>query len=708
MSEKRIFVSSLSTEFAQERESLKLFIDRDDRMRDFFELLLPDDSSDQTTRRPYLTEVEQCDIFIGLIGKKAGPVIRDDKTAVELEFEQALKAKKLCLIFVKGINDNGRDARMTALIRKVGAQLLYRRFSNKRDFDAALRDGLLPHLHRLRGTFGPETEPEYHIVFVRAPASVPYFQKPAIVLAPASESPNEFGQRTLFRYQIMLQDVPPINGHLHLGFVDEGEDFRNPADAIEHLLGQVNSGEVLKASDVPEFYTLQPDMESYRKLVGGLGELRARGLLESINDLVVVGRSQSPPRWLDEVMNSKQFNFSFMRNSETFFALRNAESILGGLNAEDLAGISSQLHLSFKLSTFQNTHEIDFRFENDGVLPKRIAVVIGKNGVGKSQSLAHIVKFLLDGDQDGLRDPVNGRPIINRLLAVSSPGETYTTFPPPPRFPGQIKYRQIFLSRRQRGNAELGLGRVLVELSRSEEKIKARGRWSFFCEAIRSIVPPEELYVRVKKAKENTPDWLQEPFPLSELQEGDSRRRLERWSAVDLQADVCRYIDGKPVPLSSGQLTFIRFAIQACLYIENGTLILCDEPETHLHPNFISQFVHLLDTLLIETGSFAILATHSPYLVRETPRSQVIVLRESKPKTIEVAPVRLKTLGANVGAISAFVFQDEPFGSSVSELVKRLTAKGVEGWKELESLESELPAETIMHLRRIIEPEVKK
>ena len=704
MSEKRIFVSSLFAEFEQEREALRRFIRLDERMRDFFELSLPEGSSDHL-RHPFMAEVDRCDIFIGLIGKKSGQAIFDGKTAVEVEFEQALKSRKLCLIFVKGLNDNGRDARMTALIRKVGAQLLYRRFSNKREFDAALRDGLLPHLHRLRGTFGPETEPEYHIAFVHAPASVNYLQKPAIVLAPASESPNEFGQRTLFRYQIMLQDVPPINGHLHLGFVDEGKDFRSPADAIEHLLGQVNSGEMLKASDVPEFYTLQPDMESYRKLIGGLGELRARGLLASINDLVVVGRSQSPPSWLDEVMNSNQFNFSFMRNSETFFALRNAESLLGGLDAEEMSGISNQLHLSFKLSTFQNPHEIDFRFENDGILPKRIAVVIGKNGVGKSQSLAHIVDSLLHGDLDGLRDPINGRPIINRLLAVSSPGETYTTFPPPPRFASRIKYRQIFLSRRQRGNSELGLGQVLVELSRSEESIKAKARWSFFCEAIRPVVPPELLYVRVKKANVNTPGWLKEAFPLSELQEGNARRRLERWSAVDLQADVCRYIDGKHVPLSSGQLTFIRFAIQACLYIENGTLILCDEPETHLHPNFISDFVRLLDKLLEETGSFAILATHSAYFVREVTRSQVIVLRDSGRQTIEVAPVRLKTLGADVGAISAFVFEEEPYGSLVSELGKRLAAEGKSGIEVLKSIEQELPAETVMHLRKTLNGE---
>lgn len=401
-------------------------------------------------------------------------------------------------------------------------------------------------------------------------------------------------------------------------------------------------------------------------------------------------------------MNSNQFNFSFMRNSDTYFALKNAESLLGGLAAENLGGISKQLHLTFKLSTFQNRHEIDFQFEHDGTLPKRIAVLIGKNGVGKSQALAHIVESLLKGDQSELQDPINRRPLINRLLAVSGPGETITTFPTPPPFSERIKYRRIFLSRRLRGNTELGLGDVLVELSRSEESIKARGRWGFFCEAIRSIVPPEQLYVRVKKAEEDTPEWLKEPFPLSELQEGDARRRLERWGAVHPQEDVCRYINGKIVPLSSGQLTFVRFAIQACLYIENGTLILCDEPETHLHPNYISDFVRLMDKLLEETGSFAILATHSAYFVREVTRSQVIVLRESGQHMIEVAPVRLKTLGADVGAISAFVFEEEPYGCLVAELGRRLAAEGKRGVEVLKSIEQELPAETVMHLRRTL------
>ena len=75
-----------------------------------------------------------------------------------------------------------------------------------------------------------------------------------------------------------------------------------------------------------------------------------------------------------------------------------------------------------------------------------------------------------------------------------------------------------------------------------------------------------------------------------------------------------------------GEISFLKFAAQVSLHIENGSLLLLDEPETHLHPNFISRFVSLLDSLLAITGSAAIIATHSAYFVREVFREQVTVL----------------------------------------------------------------------------------
>ena len=48
--------------------------------------------------------------------------------------------------------------------------------------------------------------------------------------------------------------------------------------------------------------------------------------------------------------------------------------------------------------------------------------------------------------------------------------------------------------------------------------------------------------------------------------------------------------------------------------------------------------------------------------MREVPRSQVIVLRQDVNNLIEWVTPRLKTLGADIGEISQFVFGDELFG----------------------------------------------
>jgi len=353
------------------------------------------------------------------------------------------------------------------------------------------------------------------------------------------------------------------------------------------------------------------------------------------------------------------------------------------------------------LRTFQNDHELEFSFAPAGDLPKRIAVIIGKNGVGKSQSLAHFAQALLRGNKD-LRDGEGNAPVVNRLLAVSSPGETRNTFPKPPKEP-RIFYKRIILSRNFFADRQSGMGDVLLRLARARETIKQKSRWELFCQTVDQIIPTTEIAIHLKSAaglpqlaSSDGDDYA----TLENFQNGGEQNRLERWARVDVRADVSRLADGKLVPLSSGQLTFIRFAANACLHIENGTMVLIDEPETHLHPNYVSDFIRLLDTLLAQTGSFAILATHSAYFVREVTRSQVIVLRQVADNRVETVSPRLKTLGADIGEISHFVFEDAYFGSLLAQVRVNLAERPNQAPKVLKLLEGEVSTEALMSLQR--------
>ena len=68
MASVRIFVSSVQSEFAQEREALREYVRGDPLLRRFFDLFLFEDAP-AADRRPdelYLDEVERCDVYVGL------------------------------------------------------------------------------------------------------------------------------------------------------------------------------------------------------------------------------------------------------------------------------------------------------------------------------------------------------------------------------------------------------------------------------------------------------------------------------------------------------------------------------------------------------------------------------------------------------------------------------------------------------------------
>jgi predicted ATP-binding protein involved in virulence len=112
-----------------------------------------------------------------------------------------------------------------------------------------------------------------------------------------------------------------------------------------------------------------------------------------------------------------------------------------------------------------------------------------------------------------------------------------------------------------------------------------------------------------------------------------------------------------PRELSSGEVAMLRFTAQSIAAIETGSLLLLDEPETHLHPKYISDLIAVLYSLLEATKSIAIIATHSSYIVREASRENVKVL-SLKDSILSFDTPRMQTFGASIDTISQFAFGD--------------------------------------------------
>ncbi len=80
-----------------------------------------------------------------------------------------------------------------------------------------------------------------------------------------------------------------------------------------------------------------------------------------------------------------------------------------------------------------------------------------------------------------------------------------------------------------------------------------------------------------------------------------------------------------------------------------------DEPEGHLHPPLLAAFVRALSDLLINRNGVAIVATHSPVVLQEVPRSCVWKLNRAGREARADRP-DIETFGENVGVLTREVF----------------------------------------------------
>ncbi|MER2496580.1 AAA family ATPase [Vibrio neptunius] len=468
----------------------------------------------------------------------------------------------------------------------------------------------------------------------------------------------------------------------------EGRSLADMMGYVEHLMA-------INALDELRFFTMLPTMNDYRAAVEELGPQLLQDMLETIHDLVYFKNRSSS--WFSDALDTEVFNLGFMRNSEPFYAFNNADSILHGVDEERFEGISESLKLKYKLDGFANTHEVNLNYDQSSIVPKRINILIGKNGIGKSQALNAFCRAALRYKDRNIFLGVgegNDRPMINRLLAIGTPGETQNTFPAERRISQKLYYRRLSLTRNARAKASKSISDMLIQLARSSERLGKKNRWNLFLDAIGNVLPLEDLVLRTKN---NT------YVKLKNLASGDGEQAtLEKWAKINKKSDPMLLISEEPHSMSSGQLTFFKFALLCCLYIENGSFVLLDEPETHMHPNMITDFVELLDEILENTGSLALIATHSAYFVREIPQDQVHVFKK-EANNVCISNPRLTTFGAPVDSISRFVFDDDAESKLAEKLYLRIKRQNTTFEDIVNKLGDEISVAAMMKLRQKME-----
>ena len=126
----KIFISSVQSEFSEERAMLSQYIRTDALLGKFFETFLFEDvpANEASPQQVYLNEVEMCDIYLGLYGNKYGYEDAEGVSPTEREYDRAAELHKSRLIFIKSVGEEERHPKESALIQKVEREIVRKTF----------------------------------------------------------------------------------------------------------------------------------------------------------------------------------------------------------------------------------------------------------------------------------------------------------------------------------------------------------------------------------------------------------------------------------------------------------------------------------------------------------------------------------------------------------------------------------------------------
>ncbi|KPZ11837.1 AAA family ATPase [Pseudomonas syringae] len=282
--------------------------------------------------------------------------------------------------------------------------------------------------------------------------------------------------------------------------------------------------------------------------------------------------------------------------------------------------------------------EASFAFKRNDPVPGRIVGIIGRNAVGKTRFLASLGADLAQISRTSAeklnereeRFP-SGRPLFTRIIAIS-----YSAFDRFKRPPSDSSSSYVYCGiRSDKG----GLSRAYLNdtYRRNQTRIRELGLQEDWIEYAQTIL-------------------------------GDLSEQL----MTNLKAEIDSSIDDQALSLlSSGQSILAHFVTALLAWIQPNSLVLFDEPETHLHPNAVASLFLVLSRILEKFDSYAVVATHSPVVIQEIPAKRVLVFeREQNLTTAKLLP--LESFGESVTELTRHVFETIEVESVYRRTLKRL------------------------------------
>lgn len=374
-----------------------------------------------------------------------------------------------------------------------------------------------------------------------------------------------------------------------------------------------------------EFCSLGQSLSYYKELKELLGN-DFLGVLYALRD------SAFFTDILEDFENHSRFRNSLIRYDEPERVLREAKHLINGADLENLYSFDYGFTPKFS----KDIVNVGFNFGDNEELPNRVYALIGKNGTGKTQLMTSLPIDISDKKGEYFRPQI---PLFSKVIAVSY--SIFDTFKIPKK---TATFNYVYCGLRNDKGELLTEKGLLLRFHNTWKKIREKNRIMQWQKVLLNFLEEDTVgeFIVSKNATE-----------LDVSIEGFNRVRRK---------------------LSSGQSIILYIISQIVANIRYDSLLLFDEPETHLHPNAITQLMNTIYSLVDEFESYCILATHSPLIVRECFSSNVYVM-ERHENTASVRKIGMESFGENLTVLTEEVFGNKEVVKHYKKLIEEMVAR---------------------------------
>ncbi|RZJ54494.1 MAG: hypothetical protein EOO44_04745, partial [Flavobacterium sp.] len=487
-------------------------------------------------------------------------------------------------------------------------------------------------------------------------------------------------RKSLLRFIVVGKNVnyrPEINeGEYFLLREDTWDDFNSVTtfgmsyyhgNIHKHTFGDIKimtKGEKITMNVIPKKFSLLPQKfcslgqtEIFYKTLSLTFPKDFSTILSALCDCAF------SPEKLEKFESHPRFIDSLIRNDDTERVLR---TIRHTLFNHDISNIFSFVY-KFKPPYSKTSIDVGFDFPNNHykkylyprlntITSNRIYAIIGKNGTGKTQLLNSIPKDLVGNDSQKY---FPRRPAFSNIIHVSY--SIFDSFKPSTI----IDKKYVYCGLKDEKGDLIDSRKLLLRFHNSWKKIKFNTRMERWKELLSGIIDMDLL-----------DNFIVDDF--------NDKNIYNRYTV-----DIPKFHKTRE-KLSSGQNILLFIITEIVANIKYDSLVLYDEPETHLHPNAITQLIGTIYQLVDEFQSFCIIGTHSPLIIQELLSKNVLVL-EKDGELASIRKIEIESFGEDLSKLTEDVFgnretskkykeiisQQVEIGKTYDEIVGMITSDGV-------------------------------